>query len=286
LHKAQLTRANLSHSILKNANLTGANLQGANLSNADLSEANFSYANVVDANLTGSNLEWANLSYVDLSNALVESARFGDNKGLSEETKRHLRNQKALLTHDIREILLGLEELSDSDREWLIQMGEHRDLPDGEILIQENVPIPALYIVIQGRLRVALTSGNRQIATLAGGEVVGEMSFVRPLPPSAMVEAVQNSCVWAISRQKLTEKLETDLEFGCRFYKALTVVLSRRLKLTTLTLIEQDKKPQPKLNVPLNQRFPSSPDRISLASLLLNGDDIKVNLENYDRVRS
>jgi uncharacterized protein YjbI with pentapeptide repeats/CRP-like cAMP-binding protein len=287
LQNAQLIRSNLSNSILRDANLQGATLQGTNLSNTDLGNANLSYANLSEANLTGSNLKRANLNQVDFSDALlVESARFGDNDGLSEENKQSLRSRKAILTHDIREVLLGWEELSESDREWLIQMGKHRELPDGAILIQENVSIPALYIILQGKFRVVSSAEKLEIATLSGGEVVGEMSFVRPLPPSAMVEAIQNSCIWEISRQQLTEKLENDLEFGCRFYKALTVVLSSRLKLTTLMLLDQDKKAQSKLGSDTSKYFPSSPDSISLASLLLNGDDIDLNRGNYDRVTS
>ena len=214
-----MTKANLGDSNLQGANLTFTNLSDANLSNADLS----------NADLRDSKLKRTKFSNTDLTNTIVEGARFRDNEGISEDSKLDLKKRKAILTYDIREVLLNWKELHDSDREWMIEAGKSEEIPDGTILIHENGSIAALYIILRGRLVVSV-AGKQPIATLYGGEVVGEMSFVRELPPSATVEAIQNSYVWALPRVKLAEKLEQDQAFGCRFYKALTVVLIRAIK--------------------------------------------------------
>jgi uncharacterized protein YjbI with pentapeptide repeats/DNA-binding Xre family transcriptional regulator len=81
LCRANLSRANLCGAELCRANLSGANLSGADLSGANLSEANFSRAN---------------LSRIELCGANIELARFGFNKGISEEMKRDLISRGAI----------------------------------------------------------------------------------------------------------------------------------------------------------------------------------------------
>jgi uncharacterized protein YjbI with pentapeptide repeats/CRP-like cAMP-binding protein len=271
LRETTLIRSNLSKTDLSNADLEGCNLQGANLTSTNLSDANLSRANLNGADLRNSKLKHTNFNNTDLVSAIVEGAWFESNEGISEDSKRDLKNRKAILPYDIREVLLEWEELNDSDREWMIETGQSREILDGTELIEEDVPIEALYIILQGRLNVSM-EGKKPIATLSSGEVVGEMSFVRPLPPSATVEAVQHSCVWELPRQKLTEKLEQDHAFGGRFYKALTVVLSNRLKRTTLLALIEKEKVQP-TQIPIQEKqLKGIPDDTSLASLLINGD--------------
>lgn len=98
---ADLSDADLSDANLQNAKFSGADLSGAFLGNADLKGADFYKASLALANLSGANLENANLVEVNLTNtnlsgAKVESARFGNNSGLSEETKLNLQQRGAI----------------------------------------------------------------------------------------------------------------------------------------------------------------------------------------------
>ena len=82
--------------------------------------------------------------------------------------------------------------------------------------------------------RVAGTNGD-EAGALRGcvvEAVVGEMSFLDSQPPSASVRAVKKSWVLAISRKSLTDKLASDMAFAARFYRALGVFLSDRLRST------------------------------------------------------
>ena len=268
LAHATLLRSNLSQSNLRGAKLNHSNLMGANFSHANLSDTDLSNANLSNTNLSNSILKCANLSGVNLSTAIVEDARFADNKGISEASKLDIKNRKAILTYDIREILLDWKELSNSDREWMIESGESKEIPDGTNLIEENKSIDGLFIILRGEFTV-LAMDKRQIATLSGGEVVGEMSFVRHLPPSATVEAVQNSYVWVLSRNKLTEKLNNDLAFSSRFYKYLAIVSSDRATRTTLASISQFKSRSTFIN---SQQAQTISGDTSFASLLINGN--------------
>jgi CRP-like cAMP-binding protein len=132
-------------------------------------------------------------------------------------------------------VILG--ELSDRDIDWMLANGSKQELPKEQVLITEGQPLNALYIVIDGTLKVYVASlGNREIGTIASGKVLGEMSFVDGRLPSATVKAIEDSVILSIPRQKLTEKLEQDVLFSLRFYRAITKFLSTRLRGTVSRL--------------------------------------------------
>lgn len=133
----------------------------------------------------------------------------------------------------MRKALLFLGILNDSDIEWMISAGVKRDVTPPEVLIREGVPTDCLFLVLNGRLSVlAAALGNREVARLQAGEIIGEMSFVDSRPPSATVQALENSVVLAIPRHLLQDRLVQDAPFAARFYRALAVFLSDRLRNT------------------------------------------------------
>jgi len=92
--------------------------------------------------------------------------------------------------------------------------------------------INALYIVLDGLLSVYTVRPDCEIeiARLGAGEMVGEMSFIDARPPSATVKAIKESLVLAIPRSQLVSKLAQDSDFASRFYRALAIFLSDRLR--------------------------------------------------------
>lgn len=140
----------------------------------------------------------------------------------------------------VEKVLYILGELSDSDVDWLVDVGKKTPIIAGATLIAEGCPVDTLYVLLEGALVVSISAlEGRQLAQLASGEVVGEMSFVDADPPSATVKTLEDSLVLAVPRQALAEKLHNDEGFGCRFYRALAVLLSRRLRGTVQKLSEQ-----------------------------------------------
>ncbi|MBD2092319.1 cyclic nucleotide-binding domain-containing protein [Microcoleus sp. FACHB-1515] len=137
----------------------------------------------------------------------------------------------------MKQVLFILGELSDADIDWLIQTGDRQDVEPGTILIHEGKSVDALYILLEGTLVVTISAlEGRQIARLASGDVVGEMSFVESRPPSATVQTLEKSVVLAVPRSLLSEKLQTDVGFAARFYRALAILLSSRLRGTVRQL--------------------------------------------------
>ena len=133
----------------------------------------------------------------------------------------------------MRKVLFIFGELTDQDIDWMTSAGRKESLGAGAVLIQEGKTVSALYIVLDGSFRVLLAAlDNKEIARLGAGEIVGEMSFVEHRPPSATVQALKQSFVLAIPRSELNAKLKEDTAFAARFYKALAVFLSYRLRRT------------------------------------------------------
>ncbi len=138
-------------------------------------------------------------------------------------------------------VLAILGELSDRDIDWMIANGSKEKITTNTILISEGQPIDALYIVLDGTMKAYLSAvGDKEIGIVVAGEVLGEMSFVDGRLPSATVKAIEDSLVLSISKQKLNEKLEQDVLFSLRFYRAVTKFLSSRLRGTVTRIIEPE----------------------------------------------
>lgn len=133
----------------------------------------------------------------------------------------------------MRKVLFLFGQLNDDDVEWMLAAGAKRFLAAGATLIEQGVPVDAVFILLEGRLGVWLKgrrSPEREIARLNAGEIVGEMSFVDARPPSASVRALEDSTVFAVSKSALNAKLAADQGFAARFYRALAIYLSTTVR--------------------------------------------------------
>jgi CRP-like cAMP-binding protein len=133
----------------------------------------------------------------------------------------------------MKRIVFILGVLDDEDVDWLVSTGQRRELKPGEVLIDEGQLCDHLFLILDGCLEVSVQALSQQpIAQLASGEVVGEMSFVDGLPPSATVIALENTVVLGIPWEHLHQQLQQDIWFASRFYKAMAILLSSRLRST------------------------------------------------------
>lgn len=130
----------------------------------------------------------------------------------------------------MRKVLFILGELTDGDVEWLIATGHRRQAAPGTILITEGVPTDALYFVLDGHFSVTAGRSAVELARIGAGEILGEMSFIDSAPPSATVTALGAGLVLAVPRDVLAQKLKQDAPFAARFYRALAIFLSDRLR--------------------------------------------------------
>ena len=66
--------------------------------------------------------------------------------------------------------------------------------------------------------------------TIGQGEILGEMSFIDDLPPSATVIAKRNSELLRIEKEALRKQLQKNKSFAARFYYSLALLLAHRLR--------------------------------------------------------
>jgi bacteriocin-type transport-associated protein len=166
----------------------------------------------------------------------------------------------------MKKVFFLLGELDDDDIDWMIAIGRREEVAAGTVLIQEGEAIDTLHILLEGTLSVSVAAlDNKTIARLTSGAVVGEMSFADARPPSATVQAVEKSLVLSIPTALLLEKLHKDEGFASRFYRAIAIFLSTRLRGTVRYLGyakehalvdesgQEDLSPETIDNVPLAQ---------------------------------
>ncbi len=119
--------------------------------------------------------------------------------------------------------------LTDADAAWMARAGVQRPIKDREILIEEGRPLESLIFLLQGECVVTQSTAG-EIARLGVGDVVGEMSFLDSAPPSATVTAVGDGRALFLDKETLARRLEADVAFGCRFYRALAIFLADRMR--------------------------------------------------------
>ncbi len=150
----------------------------------------------------------------------------------------------------LKDVLFILGELHDSDLDWMMACGTQKHIPANTILIHEARPVDALYIILSGTMSMSISQSksnpltrafaaieggeipSREIARLSKGEIVGETPFIDGRLPAATVTALEDSFVLSILRQQLAAKLQQDVGFASRFYRAIAISLSHRLQET------------------------------------------------------
>jgi CRP/FNR family cyclic AMP-dependent transcriptional regulator len=134
----------------------------------------------------------------------------------------------------MRKVLYLMGIMDDGDIEWLRKNGSAKFMSSGTVLIREGAAVDDVFVVLDGKLSVLIKAmGDKEVATLLAGEIVGEMSFVDSRPPSASVVATQDSHLLVLSRSVLSVKLNADNAFAARFYRAVATLLADRLRKTT-----------------------------------------------------
>jgi histidine ammonia-lyase len=126
--------------------------------------------------------------------------------------------------------VLGL--LTDEDVDWIVSRGTHREFAPGDIAVQEGDPTPSLMLVLDGEMLAssslpALADERRQ-----RGDIVGVMGVIDGGASPWTVRVLEPTVVLELSGAELWSKLELDLGFAARFYRAIAVIVTGRSRLT------------------------------------------------------
>jgi CRP/FNR family transcriptional regulator, cyclic AMP receptor protein len=132
------------------------------------------------------------------------------------------------VTDILRKVPL-FRELGTPDLERVAEIARERVYPRNSVILFEDDPGDALYVVAQGQVKVVLIGedGREVILSVMGeGEFFGEMALIDDEPRSAHVIAMEDSTLLVIRREDFQDLLKQAPGLGL----ALLRELSRRLR--------------------------------------------------------
>lgn len=103
-------------------------------------------------------------------------------------------------------------------------LGEIRDLKDGEILIEEGKVDNRLHLVVDGNLAVTRKAAGEDwvvLHVLRSGELAGELGFIDGQEHSATLRAIGPARVFSLERNRFESLLETNPLLVYRVMRAI-----------------------------------------------------------------
>lgn len=130
----------------------------------------------------------------------------------------------------LKETIL-FQDLEPVELEAIASIARKRQVPKGSILFYVDDPGNACYIVIDGKVKIVVNSGDGRehiLGILGLSDLFGEMSLIDGQPRSATAIAVEETSVLTIQREEFMRILADHPGIAMK----LLIVLSRRLRLT------------------------------------------------------
>ncbi|HEY9629163.1 MAG TPA: cyclic nucleotide-binding domain-containing protein [Coleofasciculaceae cyanobacterium] len=139
-----------------------------------------------------------------------------------------------------------LEELIDSDIDWMTATGHKQQISANQPLIcQGDVP-KALYVVLEGELVASLTDDpsstlgralsaiadnpKREVSRFSVGDVIGETSVLGKAHSPLTIQPSEAALVLVLPYDRMQEHLRQDLAFAARFYRAIAILSLQRFE--------------------------------------------------------
>ena len=171
-----------------------------------------------------------------------------------------------------------LNELNEEDVDWIFRTGFERHVIANTVIVEEDEPLAYLYIVLEGLFGVRVASiPDSEIGRLGPGEIIGEISFLENMLPSATVVAIESSLLLEIPSVLLEERLKSTPSFGAQFYRALAILNSRRVRerVSSLTASFLAKLDATSLSGETSKTFFSALERFKSLILRADGEALK-----------
>jgi len=143
----------------------------------------------------------------------------------SGEFRVDLRTKRDLFTE---------QKLSGLEINLLSSLSKERQLRPGEVLFHEGDPGDAMYVVLDGRVRISKHipgAGEEALAILERGDYFGEMALIDQMPRSAEAKAhVHGAVVLSIPQIVVGQLLDRHKVSSVRLLKILCALVAQRLR--------------------------------------------------------
>jgi len=126
--------------------------------------------------------------------------------------------------------------LEPAEESALLAAGEVKTFKRGDLVLDQNVAIRAMFVIDRGSVRIERDNGGQMVplAILAEGELFGEMSFVDGERTSARAVAREPTQVRVVDMGTVDNLREVDPTFESRLYRSIAAILVNRLRTTSL----------------------------------------------------
>src|SRR6516165_9067073 len=106
--------------------------------------------------------------------------------------------------------------LEPEEENALLAAASKRSFERNEVVLDQDVPLRAIYLIEQGSVRVERQGRERStpLAILGAGEFFGEMSFVDGAPTSARVVADERTRIRVMDEQTVDDQAHRNASFG------------------------------------------------------------------------
>ncbi len=130
--------------------------------------------------------------------------------------------------------LFAEQKLSSLEINFLSSLSKERKLAPGTVLFREGDPGDAMYVLLDGRVRISKLipgAGEEALAILERGDYFGEMALIDGEPRSAMAKAHDHGAVvLEISREVLEGLLDPRKVSSPRLLELLCRLIAKRLR--------------------------------------------------------
>ncbi len=113
--------------------------------------------------------------------------------------------------------------LNEEQSAFLASRCKVREFPAGGAIIRQGEEAPSMFIILEGAARVTIAAQGvtREVAVLAAGDVVGEMSLMTGAPRSATVTALTSMRTLEVTKDPIAELLQKSPNLLLNFSQAL-----------------------------------------------------------------
>lgn len=179
----------------------------------------------------------------------------------------YMQRSTPITTHELTELTLFQGE-SPEALEWMMDSCTFNHVGAGEILLQPGQDNSALFLILEGRVRIQLDRDDHQVLTyLEAGQSIGEMSVIEHAKASAYAIADTDCRLLRIEDETLWSLIGRSHTVACN----LLFILSNRVRKNNRVVIESLKQ----------QRFYEHVSKIDVLTGLYNRrwlDETLVNL--------
>lgn len=130
--------------------------------------------------------------------------------------------------------------LSPAEIESIASIAERLELAAGNEVFHEGDPGDGVYLIVQGEIEIVKRTGggDRSLARLGAGGVLGEMSLLTSEARSATGRAIAPSIVLRLPSPRFRTMLDIGSPAALKIVAGIAEVLARRLAVTNARVVE------------------------------------------------